>query len=199
MKKWLIAFSATALLLTACGGENETKENSGESLNVNKGMVNVDVTLPASFFIATTEEEIIAEAKENGVTETVVNEDGSVTYTMSKSKYKEMMKEMGDSVLSTIDEIVNSEDYTSIKEISYNKDFTEFDVKVNRQQYEAGFDSFAIVGLVIVSTYYSAFDGKSGEDLQTVFNMVDETTGEIYDTAIYPDEWESEEEEQTAE
>ena len=199
MKKWLIAFSATALLLTACGRENKTEENYIDFLNVNKGMVNVDVTLPASFFIAATEEEIIAEAKENGVTETVVNEDGSVTYTMSKSKYKEMMKEMGDSVLSTIDEIVNSEDYTSIKDISYNKDFTEFDVKVNRQQYEEGFDGFAIVGLVIVSTYYSAFDGKSGEDLQILFNMIDETTGEIYDTAIYPDEWGSEEEEQEAE
>ena len=190
MKKWLIAFSATALLLTACGKENKIEGNYIDFLNVNKGMVNVDVTLPASFFIAATEEEIIAEAKENGVTETVVNEDGSVTYTMSKSKYKEMMKEMGDSVLSTIDEIVNSEDYTSIKDISYNKDFTEFDVKVNRQQYEEGFDGFAIVGLVIVSTYYSAFEGKSGEDSQTIFNMVDETTGEIYDTAIYPDDWE---------
>ena len=193
MKKWLIAFSATALLLTACGGEDRRKKLKKilcDSLNVDKGILNVDVTLPASFFIDSTEEEIIAEAKENGVTETVVNKDGSVTYTMSKSKYKEMMKEMGDSVVSTIDEIVNSGDYTSIKEISYNEDFTEFDVKVNRQQYEEGFDGFAIIGLVIVSTYYSAFEGKSGEDLQTIFNMVDETTGEIYDTAIYPDDWE---------
>ncbi len=190
MKKWLIAFSATALLLTACGGENETEGNSGDFLNVNKGILTVDVTLPISFFIEATEEEIIAEAKENGIIETVVNEDGLVTYTMSKSKYNEMMKEIGDSIVSTIDEIVNSGDYTSIKEISYNKDFTEFDVKVNRQQYEEGFDGFAIVGLVIVSTYYSAFEGKSGEDSQTIFNMVDETTGEIYDTAIYPDDWE---------
>ena len=189
MKKWLIVFSATALLLTACGRENNTKENYIDFLNVNKGIVNVDVTLPASFFIDSTEEEIIAEAKENGVTETVVNEDGLVTYTMSKSKYKEMMKEIGDGVVSTIDEIVNSREYTSIKEISYNKDFTEFDVKVDRQQYEEGFDGFAIIGLVMVSTYYSAFEGNSGEDSQTIFNMVDETTGEIYDTAIYPDDW----------
>ena len=29
--------------------------------------------------------------------------------------------------------------------------------------------------------------------------VIDETTGEIYDTAIYPDEWGSEEEEQEAE
>ena len=197
MKKLLIAFSATALLLAACGGENEeptekekeTEENAGESLDVDKGLFNVDVTLPASFFEDSTEEEIIAEAKEQGIKEAVVNEDGSVTYTMSKSKHEEMMKEMEDSVVSTIDEIVNSGDYTSIKEISYNKDFTEFDVKVNRQQYEEGFDGFAIIGLVMVSTYYSAFEGNSGEDSQTIFNMVDETTGEIYDTAIYPDDW----------
>lgn len=194
MKKWLIAVSITALLLTACGGENKkkTEENSWDSINVDKGIVNVDVTLPTSFFIGSTKEKIIAEAKGNGIIETIINEDGSVTYTMSKSKYKEMMKELGDSVGSTIDEIVNSEDYTSIKEISYNKDFTEFDVKVNRQQYEEGFDGFAIFGLVIGSTYYSAFAGKSSEDLQIIFNMIDETTGEIYNTTIYPDEWDQE-------
>ena len=163
------------------------------SLKVDKGILIVDVTLPASFFLDSTEEEIIAKAKGNGVIETVVNKDGSVTYTMSKSKHKEMMKEMKESVVSTIDEIVNSGDYTSIKDISYNKSFTKFDVKVNRQQYEAGFDGFAILGLVMGSAYYNAFDGNSGEDLQVVFNMIDETTGEIYDTAIYPDEWESEE------
>ena len=193
MKKRLIAFSAIALLLTACGGEateqeKETEESAGESLSVDKGIVNVDVTLPASFFLDSTEEEIIAEAKENGIIETVVNKDDSVTYTMSKSKYNEMMKEIGDSIASTIDEIVNSGDYTSIKEISYNKDYTKFDVKVNRQQYEEGFDGFAVIGLVMVSTYYNAFEGNSREELKTIFNMVDETTGEIYDTAIYPDD-----------
>ena len=197
MKKWLIACIATALLLTACGGENEkeTEENAVESLNVDKEVFNVDVTLPANFFLYSNEEEIIAAAKEQGIKEAVVNEDGSVTYTMSKLKYEETMKEVEDSTVSAIDEIVKSEEYTSIKEISYNKDFTEFDMKVNRQQYEESFDSFAIFGLVMVSTYYSTFDGKSREDLQITFNMIDETTGEVYDTAIYPDEWESEEEE----
>jgi len=203
MKKLLIAFSATALLLTACGGENEestnkekeTEENSGESVDVDKGIFNVDVTLPASFFEGSTEEEIIAEAKENDFKEAVVNEDGSVTYTMSKSKHEELMKEMKESVVSTIDDIINSGDYTSIKEISYNKDFTEFDVKVNRQQYEEGFDGFAILGLVMSSAYYGAFDGKSEEELQIVFNMIDESTGETYDTTIYPDDLESEEQE----
>ena len=39
MKKWLIAFSAAALLLTACGGEDtewkkETKKNSAYSLKL---------------------------------------------------------------------------------------------------------------------------------------------------------------------
>ena len=189
MKKRLTAFIATALLLTACGGAQEKgiKENPSHSLKVDKGIINVDVTIPANFFINSIEEEIIAKAKGNGVTETLVNKDGSVTYTLSKVKYKEMMEEMGKAVVSRVDEIVNSGEYTSIKDISYNKYFNEFNVKVNRQQYEEGFDRFAIFELVIVSTYYSAFDGKSAEDVQVILNMIDETTGEIYDTAIYPE------------
>lgn len=195
MKKWLIAFSATAVLLTACVGEDteqekETQKNSAYALKVEKGKLNVDVTLPANFFIGITEEDIITQAKGNGVTETVVNKDGSVTYTMSKLKYKEMMQEMRDSVVLIIDKIVSSGEDASIKEISYNEDFTEFDVKVNRQKYQRGFDGLAIFELVIFSAYYSAFDGKSEEDLRVILNMVDEATGEIYDAAIYPDRWE---------
>jgi len=186
-----MTFSVTALLLTACEGKNKLEGNYIDYLSVNKGILTVDVTLPVSFFIESTEEEIIAEAKEKGILKTVINKDGLVTYTMSKSRYGEMMKKIEDSAVSTIDEIVNSGDYTSIKEISYNEDFTEFDVKVNRQQYQERFDGFAMFGLVIVSTYYSVFGGKPRENLRIVFNMIDETTGEIYNTAIYPDDWES--------
>lgn len=191
MKKWLTAFIATALLLTACEKENETKQNSFDSLNVDKGIANVDVTMPVSFFIELTKEELIAEAKKNGITEIVFSEDGLVTYTMSKSKYKEAMEELENAILSTIDKIVNSGDYTSIKEISYNKEFTEFNVKVNRQQYKEEVDGFVMLELIIFGACYSAFDGKSEEDLQIIFNVIDETTGEIYDTAIYPDDWQS--------
>ena len=92
MKKWLIAFSATALLLAACGRQNKTEENYIEFINVNKGIVNVDVTLPVSFFIASTEEEIIAEAKEEARR---IMERAHVEAELEKSKVAdEVKKEM---------------------------------------------------------------------------------------------------------
>ena len=199
MKKWLFAAGAIALLLAGCGNEKEseaTKEeqSSGESVDVEKGLLNVEVTLPASFFEGETEEEIVAGVKEEGISEATVNEDGSVTYKMSKSKHKEMMKEMEDSIVETIKEVVESDDYPSIKEISYNKDFNEFDVNVDRELYENGFDGFAILGLVMGSAYYSTFNGDSLEDTKITFNMIDENTGEVFATSVYPDDLEETEE-----
>jgi hypothetical protein len=195
MKKWLLAAGATALLLAGCGDEKEseaTKEeqSSGESVNVEKGLLNVEVTLPANFFEGETEEEIVAGAKEEGISEAVVNEDGSVTYKMSKSKHKEMMKELEDGIVEMIKEVVESGDYPSIKEISYNKDFDEFDVKVDRAAYENSLDGFAILGLIMGSSYYCAFDGVSPEEMKITFNVVDVNTGEVFETSVYPEDLE---------
>ena len=195
MKKWLFAAGAVALLLAGCGDEKEseaTKEeqSSGDSVNVEKGLLNVEVTLPAGFFEGRTEEEIVADAEEGGVSETVVNEDGSVTYTMSKSKHKEMMQKMEDSMVGMVKEVVESGDYPSIKEISYNKDFDEFDVKVDREAYESSLDSFAILGLVMGSSYYGAFNGVSPEDMKITFNLMDVNTDEVFETSVYPDDLE---------
>ena len=90
--------------LVACGGGSETQsggnatseketENSA-GVQVDEGLLNVDVTLAASFFEDQTEEEIKAEAKENGYSDCKINDDGSVTYTMSKKKHAEMLDEM---------------------------------------------------------------------------------------------------------
>lgn len=170
------------------------EQSSDESVNVEKGLLNVEVTLPASFFEDTTEEEVMTGAKEEGFNETTVNEDGSVTYKMSKSKHKEMIKELEDGIGESIKEIVESDDYPSIKEISYNKSFDEFDVKVDRELYENGFDGFAILGIVMTGAYYSAFNGDAAEDLKLTFNMIDAATDEVYETSVYPDDWEETEE-----
>ncbi len=196
MKKWLIAVVAVALL-AGCGdneSENKSKEASGEELNVDKGLRNVEVTLPQSFFEESTEAEILSAAEEEGFSDAKINEDGSVTYKMSKSKHKELMTEMKQEMVTSIEEMVTSGDYPSIKEISYNKKFDEFDIKVKRAEYENSFDGFAILGLVFSGAYYSAFDGKSGDDLKLTFNMIDAETNEVYDSSVYPEDWEDEEE-----
>ena len=100
------------------------KGDSEQEIAVDKGLLDVELTLPADLFEGQTEDEIIANAKEKGVKEAKVNEDGTVYYKMSKSEHKKMMKDAKQSIVDSIAEIVNSDEYSSIKEISYNKDFT---------------------------------------------------------------------------
>ena len=67
MKKTLVILLAliTAVLFIACT-DKKGNEKSGESINVDEGLLFVDVTIPAAFFEDTTEAEIKEEAKEEG-------------------------------------------------------------------------------------------------------------------------------------
>ena len=110
MKRLLAAILVLAMVLSlcACGEQKTTSQNeqppaesmadttdSSEStaIEVDEGLLNVEVTLPASFFEDESEEEIKAAAEENGFSKCTINEDGSVTYKMTKAKHKEMLAE----------------------------------------------------------------------------------------------------------
>ncbi|MBO1915192.1 hypothetical protein J4G37_61495, partial [Microvirga sp. 3-52] len=95
------------------------KADTGEKVAVDKGIVNVEVTLPASFFEGEDIEEAIENAKDEGVSEVTKNSDGSLTYKMSKSKHKEMMAEIADNLISYADELKTDEDFQSIQDIKY--------------------------------------------------------------------------------
>ena len=109
-----------------------------------------------------------------------------------KKEYKDR-KTIG---VDSITEIVNSDEYSSIKEISYNKDFTEFDITVDQNAFNNSMDGFVIFSLAISSTYYNGLDGKS-DDLKLTMNMIDEATGKEYDSFIFPDDLEDEENTET--
>ena len=201
MKKLFIGVTLIVAMLAACGDEKaDTKKGDAEQeITVDKGLLDVELTLPADLFEGQTEDEIIANAKEEGVKDVKVNEDGTVYYKMSKSEHKKMMKEMKESAVESITEIVKSDDYPSIKEISYNKDFTEYDITVDRKALENSMDGFAVFSLAILGSYYNAFDGKAADDLKLTINMIDEATGKVFDTTVFPDDMEEDAEDTVTE
>lgn len=206
MKK-AILFSVLSFMLVvtaACGKEEANKnqdavqeeEESQEEkgVEVDKGLLNVEVTFPAFFFEDEEMDEVIAEAKADGVKEVTKNEDGSLTYKMSKSVYKELMKEMETNTVEYVDEIKDGEDFASIKDITYKKSFSEFTLVVDQEAYENSFDGFAILGLGMAGMYYQVFDGKMADELKVSIFVKDEASGEIFDTVVYPDDLQDEEE-----
>jgi hypothetical protein len=198
MKKLLIIFFAiSTTFLVACGEDGKNNEptkteETDANLEVDKGLLNVEVTLPSTLFENTPEEEIVSNAEKEGFKDVKVNENGSVTYKMSKLEHEKLMDDMDAELKATIEELSRSEDYPSIKEISHNSDYTEFDVTVSKEQYENSFDGFAILTLAISGMYYGAFDGRAGDDLRVIFNLIDDKTNEVFDTSVYPDDLEEE-------
>ncbi|MED4531796.1 hypothetical protein [Metabacillus fastidiosus] len=200
MKK--MAFILFALLLTilsACSNNASEDEKSDkkaeETVDVKKGLLNVEITLPASMFEGQDIDTVIADAKKEGVTEVTKNEDGSLTYKMTKAKHKEMMQELEKSILETIEETKNSKDYVSIKDITHNDSFSEFTLIVDKAKYENSMDGFAALGLGMSGMMYQIYNGSDPDTKVKIF-IKDEATQEVFDETVYPDDLEQEETEE---
>ena len=204
MKKLLILPLTLLLgfLLVACSQDKESdsgkktdnaektaeETSKDESLKVDKGLLNVEVTIPASFYEGQDIDKAITEAKKEGIKEAIKNEDGSVTYKMSKSVHNKMMKELEKSVLETVEEIKTSGDFTSIKDVTYNKSFSEFTLTVNKEEFESSFDAMSSMGLAIVGMYYQLFGGTDPEKFKVTVIFKDESNGEVINKVVYPDD-----------
>mgnify|MGYP003479940480 CR=1 FL=1 len=191
MEKWKLLFvPLLSIALVACSADNEAKEekeDSSQSVEVEKGLLNVEVTMPADLFEGQNIDDVIAEAKENGVKEVVQNEDGSLTYKMSKLAHKKMIEEIEAEMKASFEEMETSEDYASIEKIEFNKSFDKFTLTVNREAFENSFDGFALLGVAIQTYYYQLFNGVSEEDYKATVELKDAETSEVYETIVYPD------------
>lgn len=205
MKKLVALLAASLLVLGACGNEEaapaeetenqastetvDTEETESEEggVNVDKGLFNVEVTLPASFFEGEDLAEVVANAEADGIGEATANDDGSVTYKMSKSKHKEMMEEMAASVEETKTDLVESGDFPSIKGVETNKDYSHFTLSVDREAFENSFDGFATMSVGMVGTLYQLFSGVQSDDLEVLIEVKDVDTDEVISSVVYPE------------
>lgn len=161
----------------------EATETDGGAIEVDENLLTVDVTLPASYFEDTTEEDVQAGAEEKGFKNVVFNEDGSVTYTMTKAQHREVLESYKAEVDASLDDMLNGEEAVeSFQEISYNDNMSEFTVKVDPAIYSE-WDALSVIVFYFSGMYYQAFDGVAPEDNHVVVNFVDMNTGEVLDTA----------------
>ncbi|MGP4074744.1 hypothetical protein [Halobacillus sp. K22] len=169
--------------------ENETSEESetGESVEVDEGLMNVEVTLPSSMVEGESMDVITEEAKEQGVKKVTKNDNGSVTYKMSKSAHQDLLEEVKAGMEESITETKNDENFASIKDITHNNNFTEFTMIVDRETYENSMDVFATMSLGMSGMMYQVFEGKNEDEYSVTINIEDESSGETIDEVVYPD------------
>ncbi len=163
------------VLMSAC---SQDSNNGGD----------VNVTIPATFFEGQDIDSVISKAKNSGIKEVIKNDDGSLTYKMSKSEHEEMLKGLKEGIVASVDEMKASEDFKSIKDVTYNKSFSEFTLSVNKEEFENSMDAMASLGLGLTGMYYQLFNGVDKEDDKVKVIFKDESNGEIINTIVYPDD-----------
>ena len=200
MKKILaiILFAAMVLSLTACSVNKKTSTDStteqGGQMEVDKGLMNVTITIPADMFNmfgendeGTDYEEIKADAEAKGYKSCTVNADGSVTYVIPKSVYNQELEELRTDTAKSLDDMVNNGSYESFTKIEYNSDFSEIKVYVDPAKY-SDWDTISVIGFNILGAYYQAFSGVQGDRIDVVVQYVDKDSGEIKYSESYREE-----------
>ncbi|MCF0258702.1 MAG: hypothetical protein HUJ54_02465 [Erysipelotrichaceae bacterium] len=172
--------------LAGCSGTTVTKESAAAAEgSQSSDETAVTVTLPAFLVQGQKEEDLKAAAQKEGYDSCVLNEDGSVTYTMSAQINQQMKEKMHQSFVSSAANMMKSKDVPqSYDSVTYNDTGSRIDIEINPSMYKEGDTGYA-VALFIPSLYWQCFSGTRPNEADVVINFINKNTGEMIETASY--------------
>jgi len=202
-KLFLLLAMMSLLVLAACGGgnndanantndadvNNEANEETEQGVEVDKGLMNVEMTIPLEL-LDEDSEELEKDLEENWGGNIVDKDDTSVTVKMPKKEHAKMLKEFKEDIETGFQELIDDEEFASIKDIKANKNFTSIKMLVDREGFENSFDGFSVFTVGISSMFYQVFDGKDLEKQKITIEIEDEASGEVFQEVVYPDAFE---------
>ena len=199
MKNKIISIVLCLVILLSFAACSNSKKDTTESTTdapettteattkmVDESLIDVEFTLPASFFSEDdpATEELSDKQKKQGIKKAVVNEAGSVTYTLSKKAFKELKKSMYEEISKQLNAI--NKDYPCVKKVEFNKDFSKIDLYVNAEEYEGLMNAFAVYTAGLYGQMYQAYSGTDSDKLSVDVNVINVDTNEKIEDAHYP-------------
>lgn len=170
--------------------ENPEGDKNAEANNNNKPTTTpppvemVDIYFPAEAFNGASEESIKGDAATMGAT-AVVNDDGSVIYTMSKENQTEILTGLKESLINQSAKLAKNEKYPFIKDISLNDNLTEVTVKLDKAEFEAQGDSISFRVFADNCRGYQTFNNVKTENLKVVIHFIDASNNTEFKTETY--------------
>ena len=105
------------------------------------------------------------------------DQDGSITYKMTKEQHQAMLEQLAVSFDNSLQEMIDDEKYT-ISNITRNNDFTVFDISLDGAEPTVS-DSFAAFSLYMYGELYGVFNGNRPEHV--IVNYLD-SNGNLIDS-----------------
>lgn len=166
MKK-LIALLMAAMMtlsLVACGGS---------------GDAGVKITLPAEIMGEMTQEDLDEAVADGEFLSAVVNEDGTVTCEMSKSKHKELMKAVAAEIDKALEDMVGSAEYPNVTKVEHEDDYSHFTVTTKSTELDLA-ESISVLAFYMYGGMYGACNGDT--DMVIGVDFVNADTGETIES-----------------
>ena len=174
--------------LSSCGEKEESITNSSSSVADSSDSDTVEVTLTKDLIPNEETAAGLAEGNED-ILSYEINEDGSATYVYKKDAYEKTVENLKQNMTNTIEEVKTSDVYTFITSVDVDENYETVTIHVtNEADYNSKMGSFVVMGLYMPMQYYNAFRGV--ETPTVTFHLIDDETGEEFDTVVYPEELE---------
>lgn len=148
-------------------------------VEVENGILTVSITMPKDFVTEEmTQKKLDADAGENYMS-AKLNQDGSVTYKMTKAQHKAMLASMTEGMEKTLQEMVSDNETYSIAEIKHNDTYSVFDVTMDSETLGLG-DSFTVLAFYMYGGIYGIFSGNKADSVTVNFY---DPTGKLIQTS----------------
>ncbi len=163
--------------------ESDSRPEKSSAPEVSVPTGGVVITLPGHFFESDPDFDPVSYAQKQGFTGVEVNEDGSVTITMTEERQREILTELKEEMEDISEELTGGSATPYVTNIICNDNFTQIVIEVERESYEAAVD------MVPVTLGFSAilYQEYSGQELHCEIIIKDAATGETITNVVYPD------------
>lgn len=190
MKKILIFLLILILCVSAaaCGKDQSAqKQKDNSAIGVDKSQSTVELTLPASAF----EDQDLSAfdtneyVKKQGFISAKVNDDGSVTVSMTNARHKKLLADMQADTEGSFQDLIKGEAVPYIKSITHDEGFKTVTVEVDRAGYDKVQFPVSPLSVGVIANYYQEFAGGT---IHTTVIFKDAYSGEVISTTICPDD-----------
>lgn len=152
--------------------------STAEQIEVEDNLFDVTLTLPADYASDITEEEIAQQVADGKVHTGTLNDDGSVTYTMSKAQHTALLESIAAELRSTMDDMIGSPDYPNLTAIETNDDFTDFTVYTTTQPGAVGLsDEMSVLIYYTCGKMYGIVSGQEPDNIHV--DILNAESGEL--------------------
>lgn len=131
---------------------------------------------------------IKADAAKDGITDVTQNEDGSVTYKMTKAAHQKMIDETKQETIENINKFKNDSSFPGIKDIKNENDLSKITILMDKSKYDETTEYMLVFDVGTEIYFYRIIEGDNATSQKVEFDFVDQATNKNFKTVAYPDD-----------